>query len=530
MTRMLKSLSFLLLSSTFFAAQASAQTTIKAASCNVSDVAAAIGQATADGDVVAIPAGDCIWTTPLQATIPNSLTVQGAGAATPQGGSDKTIIEDGVNHSTGDPAVFQVTTTAGKSFRLTGIAFYGYSGNTSVTYNGVVRIYGGSHSLRVDHCHFYHLNSADMVIAGWLYGVVDHCLFDEAVADENGVRVEDGAWNNDAAGFGDQSWADAPYFGSDKFVFIEDCTFNWQGSSSYYAAADDCEGGGRLVFRHNTLNGHVYFQTHETSNDLRGCRAVEVYDNTATASTNPSTDVYAFFIQTRSGTGLVWGNTTTSYLQLVNAFNDRSTDQLTFAAPPNGWGYCGITRGPSAWDQNTDSTGYACLDQVGRGKEDLLAGVFPNKVDSVTNTITWPNQAVEPYYVWDNTYNPPPNEAYDGYFSSQQPSVIKVNRDYYVQLPNYNEPNVTFNGTAGVGQGLLSARPSTCAAGPGGNTPGVAYWATDANNGNGELYVCTAANTWTAFYKPYQYPHPLDTDSPQTTSGPPSNLRVTSVQ
>jgi Bacterial Ig-like domain (group 3) len=40
----------------------------------------------------------------------------------------------------------------------------------------------------------------------------------------------------------------------------------------------------------------------------------------------------------------------------------------------------------------------------------------------------------------------------------------------------------------------------------------VAYWATDANSGNGELYVCTASGnpgTWTAIYQPYTYPHPL---------------------
>ena len=29
------------------------------------------------------------------------------------------------------------------------------------------------------------------------------------------------------------------------------------------------------------------------------------------------------------------------------------------------------------------------------------------------------------------------------------------------------------------------------------------------NGGEGELYVCTATNTWTAIYRPYTYPHPL---------------------
>lgn len=46
---------------------------------------------------------------------------------------------------------------------------------------------------------------------------------------------------------------------------------------------------------------------------------------------------------------------------------------------------------------------------------------------------------------------------------------------------------------------------------------GVGYWATDvgtwnSNGGPGEqgtLFLCSAANTWTAYYQPYFYPHPL---------------------
>jgi hypothetical protein len=76
-------------------------------------------------------------------------------------------------------------------------------------------------------------------------------------------------------------------------------------------------------------------------------------------------------------------------------------------------------------------------------------------------------------------------------------SVAKENRDYYLQLPNLKE-QTKFNGTAGIGQGLFSARPSTC-------TPNVAYWATDQST----LYQCTTANAWAAFYTPYTYPHPL---------------------
>jgi hypothetical protein len=33
------------------------------------------------------------------------------------------------------------------------------------------------------------------------------------------------------------------------------------------------------------------------------------------------------------------------------------------------------------------------------------------------------------------------------------------------------------------------------------------------NGASGVLYKCTAPNTWTLYYTPYTYPHPLQTSS-----------------
>jgi hypothetical protein len=87
--------------------------------------------------------------------------------------------------------------------------------------------------------------------------------------------------------------------------------------------------------------------------------------------------------------------------------------------------------------------------------------------------------------------------AYTDYTASH----VQPNRDYYDSV-------AAFTGAAGIGVGTLASRPSTC-------TKGVAYWATDVDNGNGGtnhlgvLYQCTVANTWSQYYKPYVYPHPL---------------------
>ncbi len=469
--------------------------TINAASCNARDMQAALNKAQ-DGDTVLIPAGTCHWQSTVSVAVPGTLTIMGAGSQTIRGGGDQTIIIDDVPRCTGngcspylDPATFVVTTKLGKAFRLTGITFQGGT-NGTVGYSGVVYIGGNSQQVRIDHVHLNVLDGLNITFSGWEYGVVDHCLFDQIPGTViNGVHVTHDGWNG--VMYGDGSWADFSYFGTEKAIYVEDNTFN-------NGFVDDTGAGGRIVFRHNTVNRSV-FQGLDGIAPWRGTRMFEVYGNTFDwHSTNPNTDQWPFAMFLRTGTGLIWGNTVTNgYVTVFTMYTDRADP----TRGDEGWGYC---NGTNPWDQNSDSSGYACLDQLGRGKGDLLYSPNPangdaGTIDTVTGTVSWPNQALEPIYEWNDIYNPPPQNGNVGIGGSQQPNVVKQNRDFYLGTDNSGHP-ITFNGASGVGSGLLSARPTTC-------TPNVAYWATDTNT----LYQCASSppNTWTVYYTPYTYPHPL---------------------
>ena len=160
------------------------------------------------------------------------------------------------------------------------------------------------------------------------------------------------------------------------------------------------------------------------------------------------------------------------------------------------------------WDFSAVTTnGHPCLDQVGRGVGQLITGFGAGKKNSITGTQSWPNEALEPVYSWLENWTIPSGGGGNSFYAPFDPSTgaIVNNQDIYFQAGAFNGACATFTGTCGTGSGLLSARPATCTAGPGGNTNGVAYWGTDTNT----LYVCNPTNTWTAYYTPYTYPHPL---------------------
>jgi hypothetical protein len=529
MTKIVKSVLFaVLLSILMFGKTAQAQT-INAATCNSSDVQAALNKVAADGATVNIPAGNCTWTTTVSYNQVFSTTILGAGNQSVLGGGDATVITDGVSHSPNDNPMFGVTVAAGKSFRLSGITVMQGS---SISFNGILAFYGASTAVRIDHFHLKNPSSGTgIVIGGCVYGVMDHALVDQGAGTiSKAIQEEQGSCFNDPSGVGNGQWNNPTSLGSANFFFIENSTFNGGTNPSLSGNTtvpfvNDCFHGGRVVFRYNTINGST-IQGHATGHANnppdRSCRAYEVYKNSfgstaATSVTNPAED--AFFLT--GGTGVIWGNTVTGYYKNFVEVNNDRTSNSTYAqaATLNGWGFCssspiGGIPGPSNWDGNASGqNGWPCIDQPGRGQGDLLKGSFPTTCDvtngacSAANYLgTWPNQKMEPIYEWSDSWTQVPNWSSGVLWATS--ANVSQNRDYYLG----QSAGCSGTQTTGVCAGTVASRAANCTAGQAGKfgagiagSPGVGFWATDQN----ALYVCTTTNTWTLYYTPYTYPHPL---------------------
>src|SRR6266498_3974497 len=198
-------LTALLAALSLVASSAAQSAVINATSPSLTDVTTAIHSAT-DGDTVTIPKGTAAWGSTIK--ISKGITLIGQTTTDPvhKTADDQTIIS--VNTGTnGNTPLIVLDTAFGKSYRLSGITFR--TGQTQVVNsNGMIQLKGGSHAVRVDHCHFDDLAYENNNIAVWgaIYGVIDHNLFDFRSAnnhtqslfinmsDWGGRSYSDGSW------------------------------------------------------------------------------------------------------------------------------------------------------------------------------------------------------------------------------------------------------------------------------------------------------------------------------------------------
>jgi PKD repeat protein len=222
--------------------------------------------------------------------------------------------------------------------------------------------------------------------------------------------------------------------GSADNIYFEDNVF----SGSYFFAIQSGQGG-RWAFRYNTINstemGNAMFDQHGSQDFLGG----------------DSYNVYALMLCE------IYENTFTWMTTDVNRWEGARGGKLLM--------YNNTGASPS-------------------GTPEIKVN------DQTRGGANVPPPIYTPYdcYFWNNIWNGSRINCQEG---NDDYGTIAENVTFWNQ-------NDSFNGSAGIGVGLLSARPTTC-------TTGVAYWATDTRT----LYKATAPNTWAIYYTPYTYPHPL---------------------
>ena len=463
-----------------------------------SSVASCVSSAKS-GDTINVSAGSATWSSVV--TLPSSkdLTITGAG-----------------NSTTG------ITCTASICFRIPHsrtyvISGFEFTGNSGFILHRVDGAVSGKY-------HRIHHNKFTKTGGG--YGSID--IFGEPITNCNETTPAHPTMLYDNNQFVDVriningtacSWVDgeaqhrlwtqnprpnSPTGAWPFILYVEDNTFTSTGGLINFI---DANFSGRYVVRFNAIvsgpgvNG-AYAEVHGMDGGNRGVQWKEIYGNTE------SFGVENFFglAFIRSGSGVVFQNRVGASAQAMR-LNNRRTSEAPGGAPQ--------CNGASNWDGNSGPHGYPCRDQIGRMMDDSLW----------TNAGEAYSQQLMPFYFWNNYKGAGSTQYVPALHSDTDPRLI----DHIVQNRDWYTENTNFTGTTGVGTGTIASRPLSC-------TTGVAYWATDEGEWNsrnagadGQLYKCTSANTWTLYYKPYPYPHPLQAGLAFTSSSPiptPFNLRV----
>jgi hypothetical protein len=424
---------------------ASGAATLTSPSASYSDVSATI-TAAARGDTVIVPAGSATWSSTLNLT--KGVTLQGAGRTL-------TLIttSGGKAIQIGPDAT---ALSSGELFSVTGFRFDGNS--SALNLIGIEGAVGSATkaftNLAIGNCQFQNMStttSGSGVISSTRQ--VRGCIFSN-IFDRCNVIVKI-MGNNDAG----EEWANGHWprvFGTADNLYFESNLIEY---SSTYNGTDsgwtESGQGARLVMRYNTwnmANGHhtELWDCHGfqnwPGNGQTGTMISEYYGNTVTGLTGD-------WIKLRGGWALVHNNIVTG---------SGGNIQINQYGP-------------------ADAGGSGCMADVPGA-----SGVYNGEI---TN-----------HYCWNNNFN-----GSDASHGSNLPGGecgVVENRNFWFY-------NSSFNGTTGIGRG--TATPSGSA------TFGVGYWknstATPSVDPNivqaGTFYMATAANTYTAIYTPYTYPHPL---------------------
>jgi hypothetical protein len=456
-----------------FPSSSNAQT-VPAASCSQTDVQTAVKSA-GRGGTVTVPAGSCSWSSTL--TLTYGITLSGAGIG------NTTITLGSAIGISGQPDAAAIAN--GETIKIIGFTFDG--SNTRDTFIELVGA-SGITGTKPYCCYVIGNNrfqngttgSSQGVIQsqanndGQLRGVIYGNVFDRCNIILRGFS------NNDT-----REWANAAFnqlaFGTSDNLYFESNTI--QFSSSYGGGNPgwiEMGQGGRIAIRYNTWNLANATTPQEVS-DIHGFQNWNGGVNSGQTSTMIEEN---------------YGNT------LSNMGTYRWMDHR------GSWGLF--------FDNLLTGSGGNSIDLYGMS----TPGSCPSDINPTPTNYT---PVVNNTYFFNNTKNGTNVTA--GMVSSGNPTHCSVteNSNWW----NFNSSCTSSSCSAGIGTGT-SAPTGAC-------TTGVGYWVASTPTAttsssiiqSGAFYKCTSTNTWTLYYRPYTYPHPLRSGS--QTTGPAAPTGLTAV-
>lgn len=444
--------------------------TIRAASASYADVSAAVAIASS-GTTVEVPAGSATWNSTLKIT--TGIKLQGAGI-------DQTIITGRIRLISWEPSATAVANHGNLS--IEGFTFDGNNSTSAdLEYKGLINGANGTTYVRlvILNNKFQNTTGSGIWIRGIIYGVAALNQFDMVAMPIRAFGT------SSAIADGLPDWSMRPQaYGTANNYYFEDNTISFSSSMSDPAGWLEAGQGGRIVVRYNTWDEAnatpgEFWDVHglqgaagpgATNCEANSTMVAEYYGNKLFNMTTPYRWMYH-----RGGWLLMFNNTLNSTTSPGNSV-----------------------------------TQYFC-DSCQKG------GSYVQKVNNT--------------YFWANLVNGSNKAATigdpgAGYGCVSDPLVENTN------FFNYSASCTASACSSGTGCGA-STPAGTC-------TTGVGYWKTSQSCSNmsgmvganpatpisGTLFKCTSPNTWTAYYTPYMYPHPLRSGvSPIGLTAPP-NFRV----
>lgn len=341
---------------------------VNASACSLSAVQTACAFAS-PGDTVMIPAGTATWTNTL--TITKDIQLIGAGIG-------QTVISNGMTGT-----LISWNTVSNGACRLSGFDFE-YGPADAINTWGTTRLIGiggTCHAFRLDNCLFNGINEYNLWFSGWVYGVIDHCVFNAGSSSLLQIQMESYGGQQ----YGDGSWADADYWGTTNALYIESCTFT--GALGQHIGMLDGDKGQRVVVRYcNSTNCPIGSHGTDSGGRDRSVRSYEIYNNQFVYQTN-NYPAWGSAVYMRGGTALVWSNTIWGGYQSVVGLAD-------YRYIPVRWAPFGEVTGVDSWDSN-NPTLFDSGNATGTNHSPVL-------VDATKNWI--PNQWVNttaPYVLYD---------------------------------------------------------------------------------------------------------------------------------